>query len=208
MPLSSHPCLPFCWNRCKTAGPLRSTDITPLRRYCRPVRHPLAFPDFPVYAGYTGSCSVDFSPGRGGLLQLLGASLSSCCRYRPARVFRRIGQFATFHAAFALSTGARPLRRKVSRSPMRLLPLRPNDSLTIPRMALSIDSRGSVSFPPGYPSYRALTFALVGLPPTEYTSLRWTCVDNFSSPCFSGCSLSARPSAGQTACARLCPCLG
>src|SRR5215467_15747302 len=98
-------------------------------------------PDFPAYAGYTGSCSVDFSPGRGGLLQLLGASLSSCCRYRPARVSRRIGQLATFHAAFALSTGARPLRRKVSRSPVRLLPLRPNDSLTIPRMALSIDSR-------------------------------------------------------------------
>src|SRR5215471_9700263 len=38
-------------------------------------------------------------------------------------------------------------------------------------MALSIDFRGSVSFPPGYPSYRALTFALVGLTPTEYTSL-------------------------------------
>jgi hypothetical protein len=62
------------------------------------------------FAGYTGSCSADFATGRGGLLQLLGASLSSCCRYRPARVSRRIGQFATCHAAFALPTGARPLR--------------------------------------------------------------------------------------------------
>jgi hypothetical protein len=44
-------------------------------------------------------------------------------------------------------------------------------------MALSIDFRGSVSFPPGYPSYRTLTFVLVGLTPTEYTSLRWTYVD-------------------------------
>jgi hypothetical protein len=68
------------------------------------------FPRLPGFAGYTGSCSADFATGRGGLLQLLGASLSSCCRYRPARVSRRIGQLATFHAAFALATGARPLR--------------------------------------------------------------------------------------------------
>jgi|GEM_PF-6220942 hypothetical protein len=45
-------------------------------------------------------------------------------------------------------------------------------------MALSIDFRGSVSFPPGYPSYRTLTFVLVGLTPTEYTSLRWTYADS------------------------------
>src|SRR6201987_4493346 len=29
-------------------------------------------------------CSGDFSPGRGGLLQLLGMSLSPCCRFHPA----------------------------------------------------------------------------------------------------------------------------
>ena len=45
-------------------------------------------------------------------------------------------------------------------------------------MALSIDFRGSVSFPPGYPSYRTLTLVLVGLTPTEYTSLRWTYADS------------------------------
>jgi transposase InsO family protein len=26
-----HPCLPSCWSSCTTAGPLRSTGITPLR---------------------------------------------------------------------------------------------------------------------------------------------------------------------------------
>ena len=52
--------------------------------------------------GCTVSCSVDFSPGRVGLLQLLNVSLFSCCRYHPARVFRRISQFASVHAAFAL----------------------------------------------------------------------------------------------------------
>ena len=49
-------------------------------------------PDFPVSPVIRVPCSVDFAPGRGGLLQLLGASLSSCCRYRPARVFRRFSQ--------------------------------------------------------------------------------------------------------------------
>jgi hypothetical protein len=49
-------------------------------------------------------------------------------------------------------------------------------------MALSIDFQDSVSFPPGYPSYRTLTLVLVGLTPTEYTSLRWTYIDSFRMP--------------------------
>jgi len=102
---------------------------------------------------------------------LLGASLSSCCRYRPARVSRRIGQLAAFHAAFAPSLRARPLRLNVSRSPVRSLSLRPNDSLTIPRMALSIDFQGSVSFPPGYPS-RVGGGALARWPPSAAQTAR------------------------------------
>ena len=31
-------------------------------------------------------CSGDFAPGRGGLRQLLGVSLSPCCRFHPAEV--------------------------------------------------------------------------------------------------------------------------
>src|SRR5215467_7541206 len=63
-----------------------------------------------VYAGYTGSCSADFATGRGGLLHLLGVSLSSCCRYVPRQSVPPHQSVATFHAAFALRTGARPLR--------------------------------------------------------------------------------------------------
>src|SRR6266436_567143 len=47
----------------QTAGPLGSTDITPLLRYFRPVRHPLAFPRLPGVAGYTVFCSADFATG-------------------------------------------------------------------------------------------------------------------------------------------------
>jgi len=136
-----HPCLPFCRSHCQAAGPLRSTAITPLPCYYWPLRHPLVFPRFPGDASYTVSCSADFSlsPGRVGLLQLLCVSLSSCCRYRPARVSRRLSQFASVHTAFALRPRAWPLGPGFSESPVRSLSLRPNDSLTIPRMALSID---------------------------------------------------------------------
>src|SRR6202049_2648220 len=62
----------------------------------------------------------------------------------------------------------------VSRPFPRSLSLRPDDSLTIRKMALSIGFQDSVSFPPCYPSYRALAFALVRLFLTEYASLPWT----------------------------------
>ena len=35
------------------AGPLRSTDVTPLHRYFGPIRHPLVFDRLPGFAGYT-----------------------------------------------------------------------------------------------------------------------------------------------------------
>src|SRR5262245_2724435 len=37
----------------QTAGPPRSTDVTPLPRYYGPDRHPLAFDRFPGLTGYT-----------------------------------------------------------------------------------------------------------------------------------------------------------
>ena len=53
-------------------------------------------------------CSADFAAGRGGLLQLLYASSSPCCRSHPAGVPRRLSHAATGHAAFALCRRARP----------------------------------------------------------------------------------------------------
>src|ERR1700730_5745695 len=70
----------------QTAGRLRAPDIAVLLRSCRPLRPPLAGPRLPGFAGYTVPCSADFATGRGGLLQLLSASLPSCCRCNPARV--------------------------------------------------------------------------------------------------------------------------
>src|SRR6202040_1477625 len=73
-------------------------------------------------------CSGDFAPGRGGLLQLLGMSLSPCCRFHPAKVSSRVGQISAVHVAFALPLRARPLEiltfEATTRSPL----LRPGDS--------------------------------------------------------------------------------
>jgi len=49
--------------------------------------------------------------------------------------------------------------------------LRPGDLLTILKMALSIGYRSSVSFPPAIQATGLLTFAPVGLSPTEHASL-------------------------------------
>jgi hypothetical protein len=99
--------------------------------------------------------SVDFATGRGGLLQLLGASWSPCCRSHPAGGVRRVGQIATDPAAFALRLRARPPGFRTSGPPLRSLSLRPGDSLTLPRRAWSMGFR-PVGFPPAcHPSYGA-----------------------------------------------------
>jgi hypothetical protein len=60
----------------------------------------------------------------------------------------------------------------ISRPPLRSLSLRPDDSLTIPRMALSIDFQDLVSFLLTIQATGPLTLALAGLTPAEYTSLK------------------------------------
>src|SRR6266436_1452078 len=148
----------------QTAGSLRSTDVTPLHRYYRPSRHPLAFPPTSRCSGYTASlCSADFAAGRGGLLQLLGASLPSCCRYYPAGVVRRIGQISTVHIAFTPSRGARPPGVNVFEATYaftfvtaRWLAHHPKDGF--------VDRLSGFSFlPPDYPSYRASDFCPGGV---------------------------------------------
>src|SRR5450759_2021514 len=59
-----------------SASSLIQTHPPPSRR--RPISRLSRLYDIP--------CSGDFSPGRGGLLQLLGMSLSPCCRYHPAEI--------------------------------------------------------------------------------------------------------------------------
>src|ERR1019366_1720343 len=85
-PLSSRPCLPDCrevtnrraplLRRHYSASSLIRTHPPPSRR--RSISRLSRLYDLP--------CSGDFSPGRGGFLQLLGMSLSPCCRFHPAEI--------------------------------------------------------------------------------------------------------------------------
>ncbi len=123
---------------------------------------------------YDLPCSTDFSMGRGRFLQLLGMSLSPCYPYHPAEVTCRVGQFAPCHAAFVPEEGTRPSGYFLSRPPVGSLTLRPGDSLTIPRMALSVGFIRFVSSTNATQATGSLTITPVGLSPTEHASLRWS----------------------------------
>ena len=101
---------------------------------------------------------------------MLSASLPPCCRYHPARVLWRFGQFAPLHAAFAQMLKAQPLEY-FSRPPVRSFSLRPGDSLTAPRAALSV---GFIRFVSSTNATQATGFRLLprwDSPPTEHASL-------------------------------------
>ena len=78
---------------------------------------------------YDLPCSGDFSPGRGGLLQLLGMSLSPCCRFHPAE------SESPHRSDFGIPCCLRPTvagsasrSHSFSRPHPRSLSLRPGDS--------------------------------------------------------------------------------
>ena len=78
---------------CRAAGFLRSTGITPLHRYCEPIRHPLAFGPLPIPVIGPTLLHRPFAGGREGLLQLLSDALLPCCRFHPAQVPPPFGWF-------------------------------------------------------------------------------------------------------------------
>src|SRR4030095_15842272 len=100
--LSCRPCLPCRRRKCRTAGSLRSTGITPLRRYYEPAPPPLAVGRFPGPPGYT----PDLTP----LISQQDEEGFSSCSMRlshravapsPAGARRRVSQTAPARVAFA-----------------------------------------------------------------------------------------------------------
>ena len=144
--LSEAPASHHCQRNCETAGSLRSLGVTPVHRYCKPFRHLLAFLPLPGLAGYRSDLLQSIS-----LWDEEGFSSCSTCPYHravpttPPKWHVASVQPATCHAAFAPNEGARPSDLSfVSRPPVGLLSLRPGDSLTILRMALSAGFIGFV----------------------------------------------------------------
>ena len=94
---------------------------------------------------------------------------------------------------------------RLSRPNLRLLSLRPDDLLTIQEMALSIGFRNSVSLLSAIQATRLLTFASVGLSPTEHSSLSWT---HFRKAGFPRYGFKAGISGGAFPVARVFPAVG
>src|ERR1035437_4608499 len=88
---------------------LRSTDITPLHRYCGPIRHPLAVDRFPGCAGYTIYLAPAISRrDEEGFSSCLACPCHRAVASTPPRSRCRVGQISAPHAAFALQLRARP----------------------------------------------------------------------------------------------------
>src|SRR5262249_42540604 len=83
----------------------------------------------------------------------------------PPRARRRVSQTATAHVAFAESSTARPPGFGCCGATSRSLALRPGDSLTLPRMALSIGFSVLVSLHPAIQATGRLALASSGLTP-------------------------------------------
>ena len=173
--MSCRPCLPCRRRKCRTGGSLRSTGVPPLPCYSGPLRHPLAVGRFPGCAGYTAYPAPRVSPrdeeGFSSCSMRLG---HRAVAPSPPGARRRVSQTATAHVAFAESSTARPPGFGCCGATSRSLALRPGDSLTLPRMALSIGFRVLVSLHPAIQATGRLALAPAGLTPARRTCLVWT----------------------------------
>src|SRR5580700_8331153 len=82
--ISSLPSL--CWRRCKWQGPLAPRTLLRFVATTDPAATFSSSAAFPVLPVIRPTLLRRFLPGRGRLLQLLGMSLSPCCRFHPAEV--------------------------------------------------------------------------------------------------------------------------
>src|SRR5512142_1000964 len=160
------PLPPMLAEELRTAGPLRSTGVTPFHRYCGPLRHPLVVSRFPGVAGYT-AYPASAPSGR----DEEGFSSCSMCPGRravatpPAGAPRRTDRFATSCTAFALQWRARPPGLLTFGATSRSLALRPERLAPTPRVG---SSRGfsTIGFPPGCPP----SYGVSDSYPGRYTS--------------------------------------
>src|SRR5947209_17626512 len=98
------PLPPVLLEECRTAGPLRSTDVTPSQRYYEPIRHRLVVSRLPGVAGYTAypASALSGRDEEGFSSCVMGPGARAVANH-PAGATRRVNRFATSRAAFALT---------------------------------------------------------------------------------------------------------
>ena len=160
---------------CRTAGLLRSTDVTPSPRYCEPIRHPLVVSRFPGVAGYTAYPASALS-GR-------DEEGFSSCLMRPGRRAVANHPAGATHRVIRLYDGSCSLRPHGCGLGLRAAPFRGHLAFTfvtarqlapIPKMRLSRGFRVSVSLRPALPATGLPILTPAGLSPAEHISLSWT----------------------------------
>ena len=159
----------------RSVRPLRSAGVAPPPRYFGPIRHRLAVGRFPVVSGYTAYPAPPIS--RWGEEGFSSCSTCPCHRAVPTTPPERPVASVSPRPVILPSPRGKGLGLRtyfVSRPPVGSLSLRPGDSLTIPRMALSVGFIRFVSSTDATQAKGLLAFTPVGLTPTEHASLRWT----------------------------------
>src|SRR6516162_488943 len=150
------PLPPVLSEELRTAGPLRSAGVTPLRRYYGPLRHPLVVGRLPGGGGYMAYPASALS----GRDEEGFSSCSVCPGHRavanhPAGATRRVNRPATSHAAFALTVAGSASGATHFRGHLAFTVVTARQLTLIPRMRSSRGFR-SVGFPPACPpSYGA-----------------------------------------------------
>jgi len=174
--LSDAPASHHCQRNCEAAGSLRSLGVTPVHRYCRPFRHLLAFLPFPGSAGYRSDLLQSISLwGEEGFSSCLTCPCHRAAPNHPAGVAGRLGQPTACPCCLRPTPGSSASGVLLfSRPPLSSRMLRPGDSLTIPKMALSVGFIRFVSSTDATRATAVLTFPPVGLSPTEHVCLFWT----------------------------------
>ena len=154
------------------ARPLGSAGITPLLRYYEPRRHRFVFDRFPGCAGYTTYLLHRFLDGTKTVSPVARHVLATVLSLPPRRSGTPRPSVCAMPcclrpnltgSAFGVIFLSRPLLGSLS--------LRPGDSLTTPRAALSVGSIRFVSSTNTTQSTGLLTITPVGLSPTEHVSL-------------------------------------
>src|SRR5215831_5360172 len=168
------PLPPFLIKTACAAGPLGSAGITPLRRYYGPSRHRLVFPRFPAFAVIRGTLLPPFPGGTRTVSPVAQHALATVLPLPPRRSEMRLQPDCLIACCLRLEQKGSAFGLFLSRPPLSSLTLRPGDSLTIPRMALSVGFIRFVSSTNATQATGLLTIAPVGLSPTEHASLRWT----------------------------------
>src|ERR1700735_606757 len=145
------PLPPVLLEELRTAGPLRPTDITPLRRYYEPIRHPLVVGRLPGFAGYTAYPASALS-GRDEE-GFSSCSMHPCLRAvanHPAGATRRVNRLRRVMLPSPSRLRARPPGIVTYGATLRSLSLRPENSL--PPLQMGCRGASDLWFPAGLPS--------------------------------------------------------